>query len=189
MTGRELFKKYNKIIYTIVKIAKIFPYKFRKKRFDAARMLNGKRGQLCRYVWLKTLAKSVGDNVVIFPCVFFEHLDKLEIGNNVSIHQMCYIDAAGGVVIGDNVSIAHRSTVLSSNHSYSDKKTPIKYQDMILKRTVIKNDVWIGCGVTILAGNSIGNGVVIGANSVVTHDIDDGSVVVGNPSKVIKNRL
>lgn len=58
----------------------------------------------------------------------------------------------------------------------------------INKKTVIGNDVWIGRNVTIIAGVRIGNGVIIGAQSVVTHDIPDYAVAVGVPARIIRFR-
>jgi len=57
------------------------------------------------------------------------------------------------------------------------------------KRTIIKNDVFIGVNVTILDGVVIGNGAVIGAGSVVTKDVPDYAIVVGVPAKIIKYRF
>lgn len=85
---------------------------------------------------------------------------------NVSIHQMCYIDAEGGIEIDDNVSIAHRSTILSSNHGYADVDITIKYQGMILKRTILESNVWIGAGVSIMAG-------VHNRNKIIYFDIKE----------------
>lgn len=95
---------------------------------------------------------------------------------------------SGGVKIGNNVSIAHGSTILSTTHTFEKLDVPIKYQQMKLDRTTIADDVWIGCSVVILAGINIGTGCVIGANSTVTKNVDDYTVVVGTPAKVIKTR-
>lgn len=50
----------------------------------------------------------------------------------------------------------------------------------------IKKNVWIGVNVTILPGITVGENAVIGAGAVVTHDVPDNAVVVGNPARVIK---
>jgi virginiamycin A acetyltransferase len=55
--------------------------------------------------------------------------------------------------------------------------------------TIVGNDVWIGHNVTFMPGIKIGNGVIIGANSVITKDIEDYSVVGGNPAKLIRKRF
>lgn len=94
----------------------------------------------------------------------------------------------GGVKIGDNVSIAHGSTILSTSHTFDEMNCPIKYQPIKQQETVIDDDVWIGCGVVVLSGTRIGKGCVIGANSVVTKSINDFSVAVGSPAKILKRR-
>lgn len=188
MNGRIFFEKYGSIVKKISVFFSFFPRKIRLWLFNLFKNKSGKSGMLFRYILLCTLAKKVGNNVVIFPGVVFENLENLKIGNNVSIHQYSYIDAEGEIEIGNDVAIAHRCTVLSSNHGYSDGRTPIKYQEMELAGTTLKNNIWIGCGTVILAGVIIGNGCVIGANSTVTKSIDDNSVAVGTPAKVIKRR-
>ena len=67
---------------------------------------------------------------------------------------------------------------------------PPAVSDMPLKGdTVIGNDVWLGQNVTILPGVHIGDGAIIGANSVVAHDIPSYCVAVGNPATVKKKRF
>ena len=75
------------------------------------------------------------------------------------------------------------------NHETSDVNTPMCKQGTRKEQPVyIGNDVWIGSRVTILPGVKIGNGVVIGACSVVTKDVPDYAVIGGNPAKIIKMR-
>lgn len=189
MTGREIFKKYESIFDVLVKIEYIFPRKVREWQFNSIRMKSGKSVIFLRYILIRTLAKKVGKNVSIFQGVYLENIEELIIGDNVSIHQMCYLDAEGGLEIGDDVSIGHRCTILSSNHRYDLADVPIKYQGMILKKTILKNNIWIGCGTTILPGITIDTGCVVGSNSTVTKSIEKNSVVVGNPAKIIKKRI
>ncbi|MCR4796211.1 MULTISPECIES: acyltransferase [Ruminococcus] len=188
MNGRQFFEKFGPVIKKISGAVSFLPRRIRLWLFDAFKNKSGKSGILIRYILLRTLAKKTGDNVVVFPGVVFENIENLKIGNNVSIHQYSYIDAEGGIDIGDDVAIAHRCTVLSSNHGYSDDRIPIKYQEMELAKTTLKDNIWIGCGTIILAGVTVGSGCVIGANSTVTKSIDDNSVAVGTPCKVIKRR-
>ncbi len=126
MTGRELFEKYATLINIFSKMTAILPKGYRKRRLEVLRNRSGSFAMLRRYLLVKSLANKCGSNVAIFPGVYLLNIENLEIGENVSIYQMCYIDAEGGVSIEDDVSIAHRSTVLSSNHIYSELDTPIK---------------------------------------------------------------
>lgn len=188
MSGRVIFDKYEKQIKFLIIITKMLPLRMRKWLLNRNRYRSSIFGMLNRYLLVSSLAKKIGKNVSIFPGVYFEYIENLSIGDNVSIHQMCYIDAEGGIEIGDDVSIAHRSTILSSNHSYDKNDVPIKYQEMKLQKTIIKSNVWVGCNVVILAGAVIGTGCVIGANSTVTKSIAPDSVAVGSPVKIIKQR-
>lgn len=74
-----------------------------------------------------------------------------------------------------------------SNHPGYVPGIEIKYP-RFFEKSIIGNDVWIGYGAVIIAGCNIGNGAIIGANSVVTKDVPDYAIVVGNPAKVIRYR-
>lgn len=186
--GRNSFKKFKSVFKIMTAFYKLFPMCIRKKLFEHYRNKKGRLGLGVRYALLKSIAKNCGDNVSIHPHCYIFMAENLEIGDNVSIHPMCYIDASGGIEIGDNVSIAHAVTIMSSSHNYSSHDTPIKYQGCEYERTVISDNVWIGAKSTIMYGKHIGEGVVIGANSVVTRDIDKNKVVAGIPAQVIKER-
>ena len=64
----------------------------------------------------------------------------------------------------------------------------MKLQGNINNSIIIENDGWISANATILKGVNIGNGAVVGAGSVVTKDIPEFAIVVGNPAKVVKYR-
>ncbi|MDH0673401.1 acyltransferase [Empedobacter sp. GD03861] len=185
-TGREKFRK-NKIVINFIAIFfSIFGKGINKKLLNIFRNLNGKIGILLRYVLLKNISKKIGDNVSIQPGCFLFHTENLEIGDNVSIHPMCYIDAEGGILIKDNVSIAHSSTLIAANHSWSDESLPIKYNKLILSPIIIEEDVWIGCGVRILAGVKISNRSIVAAGAVVNKSFDERSLIGGVPAKLLK---
>ena len=189
MNGRAIFLKYGTVIRFLVNLTRKMPKRFRLWFYNINANRNGSLAMFNRYIAVSSLAKCVGNNVAVFPGVCFEYIENLILGDNVSIHQMCYIDAEGGVEIGNDVSIAHRSSVLSSNHGYKRDDIPIKYQDMTLAKTRINDNIWIGCGCVVLAGVEIGSGTVIGANSTVNKSIPENSIAVGSPARKIKNRL
>ena len=107
-------------------------------------------------------------------------LEKLVIGKNTYINANLLAMSRGGITIGDNVQIAANVQLLSNNHDPYDR------QVLICKPIVIKDGAWIGAGASILSGVTIGKHSIVGAASVVTHDVGDYEVVVGSPAKVIK---
>jgi len=186
--GRESFQKYKGIISLVSKVIFVFPIKIRNALLVHLRNYNGKVGFVLRYAVLKTLAQSVGDNVSIHTGVFLFNVDKLCVGNNVSIHPMTYIEAYGGVDIGDDVSIAEGTTIMSVSHVFDDLNIPIKDQGVTPKKIIIQENVWIGAKATILGGNTIRSGSIIGTNGVITHDTEENGIYVGCPARLLRRR-
>ena len=91
-----------------------------------------------------------------------------------------------GIYIGSGSLVAARSVILSHEHVYRDKANPELPYNI---DTVIGNRVFIGVGAMILPGAVIGDDCVVGAFSVVRGSIPAGSLVVGNPGKVVKSGL
>lgn len=95
----------------------------------------------------------------------------------------------GPVTIGNNVMLAQNIVVSGLNHGYEDINTPPRLQKETCKPIIISDDVWIGANCVITAGVTLGKHSVIGAGSVVTKDIPDYAVAVGNPARVIKRYI
>lgn len=146
---------------------------------------NSLAARLVRSSALRALA-NCGDLVDVHSQCTILNSERLSIGARVSIHPVCYIDAAGGIEIGNDVSIAHHSTILSSEHTWSDPDTPIRDQPVELRRTTIGNDVWLGAGCRILGGVQIGDRSIVAAGAVVTKNVPSGVIVGGVPARVIK---
>jgi acetyltransferase-like isoleucine patch superfamily enzyme len=106
------------------------------------------------------------------------------IGNNTIIGIGCVI--IGPVKLGNDVMLAQNIVVSGLNHGYEDVKTPTSKQAVTCKEIVIEDEVWIGANCVITAGVKLGRHCVIGAGSIVTKDVPEFSVAVGNPAKVIK---
>ena len=106
--------------------------------------------------------------------------DKMTIGNRVFINSNLLAMARGGITIEDDVQIAANVQLLSNNHDPYDR------QILLCKPILIKQGAWIGAGASIMAGVTIGRYAIVGASSVVTHDVGDYEVVVGSPAKCIK---
>ncbi|WP_127499386.1 acyltransferase [Paenibacillus glycanilyticus] len=144
-------------------------------------------GVAMRYVLLRRMAKRCGDNVLIGRSVELRYPERLVIGSNVSIHKQCYIDAYGGLIIEDEVSIAHQSSVVSFQHTWNDPSLPIRDNPVMGSAIRIGRDVWIGCGVRILAGVEIGARAVVAAGAVVNKPVAAGTLAAGVPARAVKS--
>ena len=111
---------------------------------------------------------------------------SLIIKDNVTIGDFAHIFATRRIEIGCNVLLANNVYISDNVHGYVDVEMPVIKQPIIQKNDVfIGEDSWIGEHVSII-GSSIGKHCVIGANSVVTHNIPDYCVAVGIPARIIK---
>ena len=187
--NREKLEKYSGVINILIFVFKVVPKFIFKRWIRFIRNHDNIGAMLKRYIFLKKYASKCGDNVGVFSNVYLFSIENLEIGNNVSIHPMCYIDASGRIEIGNDVSIAHSTTILSEEHKYDDVDVNIKDQGVILKKTIIDNNVWIGSGVKVLAGSHIESGCIIAAGAVVKGNIKRNSIVGGVPAVLIKERM
>lgn len=106
--------------------------------------------------------------------------EKITIGKNVLIESNILCMAAGNIVIEDNVEIAADVRLISNNHDFHHRNL------LICKQVTLKKNCWIGADASILPGVTVGENAVVGAGAIVTHDVPDNAVVVGNPAKVIK---
>ena len=188
MRGRDKFAKYKPAINALTKLYSLLPRSIRNREMASLRKDTGNIALVKRYCLLKTLAKSVGDNVSVFPDVYLQNAQEMQIGNNVSFQPMVYIEAYGGVKIGDDVSLAEGASLFSVNHGFEDINTPIKEQPLTALPIEIENNVWIGAKATILGGVKIAAGTIVAAGAVVNKDTVKNSTVAGVPAKVIKVR-
>lgn len=112
---------------------------------------------------------------------------KINIGNNSYIGRRTIIIGSLSVTIGNDCLIAPMCYITDGNHGIEPGQL-IRTQPLDSEPIVIGNDVWIGAGCTILPGVTIGNGAVVGARSVVTHDVPENAIVVGAPARLIRYR-
>ncbi len=96
---------------------------------------------------------------------------------------------SGAISIGKNVMMGNDVMIIGTNHEFLRIDIPMIEQELQPNReSKIGDDVWIGLRVFILPGVSIGSGVIVGAGAVVTKDIPDWAVAVGNPARVVRYR-
>jgi len=92
----------------------------------------------------------------------------------------------GPVTIGNDVMLAQNIVLSGLNHGFEDVKVSPRKQKETCKQIIVSDDVWIGANAVITAGVTLGKHCIIGAGSVVTKDVPEYSVAVGNPARVIK---
>lgn len=171
----KLWRTGNRIIYEVIL----------KKLPNSMAPIAGKIYKVLRGIAVKNFIKHCGTNVNI------EHgaslSSKMSIGNNSGVGINC--SCGGEITIGDNVMMGPECVILTYNHAFDRTDIPMCEQGFqVEKPVIIGNDVWIGRRVIILPGVHIGNGVIIGAGSIVTKDVPDWAIVAGNPATIKRYR-
>lgn len=133
---------------------------------------------------LKEMFGSLGEMPWVESPVHLSYGCNTHIGNNFYANFNMVIVDDIDVYIGDHVMFAPNVTISATGHPVWGEFRRDGTQFSLPVH--IGNDVWIGSNVVVLPGVTIGNNVVIGAGSVVTHDIPDNVVAVGVPCKVLR---
>lgn len=146
-------------------------------------------------IWNKGCIE-IGKNVFIaegsFLSVVTEHKGKhfqpsFVIGDNVCIGANFHVSCTQSVIIEKNVLISDRVFIADGMHEFENISVPIIDQPMTNKgKVLIKEGSFLGINVVILPGVTVGKNSVVGASSVVTGNVPDYSVVIGNPARIIK---
>lgn len=117
----------------------------------------------------------------------------LFIGDNCQIGDHVHMVALERVELGNGCLLASKIFISDTNHGTYDNTDPNSRPDvppnerkLVTKPVKIGNNVWIGDNVVILSGVEIGDGCIIGANSVVTHNVRENSIVAGSPARYLK---
>lgn len=123
---------------------------------------------------------KIGEGTRIMQPLTAVRPNCVTIGKNVIVMNGCLMMSAGGITIDDGAQIAANVQLISNNHDL--------YQRQIItcKPVHIGRGAWIGAGSTILPGVTVGKHAIVGAASVVTKDVPDYAVAVGNPARILK---
>jgi maltose O-acetyltransferase len=143
---------------------------------------------LRRFQILKDLLGHVADDEIIVNQPFYcDYGKQIRVGKRFFANFNLTILDEARVTIGDDCFIGPNVSIYTACHSTDpvERNTRREWAEPV----TIGDNVWIGGSVTILPGVTIGSNVTIGAGSVVTRDIPDNVVAVGNPCKVIKNLI
>ena len=142
------------------------------------------------YIRIRNNGKlTLGNNVRTGPEVWLVTANDSNflVGENSVLGSYAIINGGHGISIGSNCLFAGFVYINSSEHGFN-KNQIIQKQKFYGSPITIGDDVWIGGHTFINKGLNLGTGSVIGAGSVVTKDIPEYKIVVGNPAKVIKDR-
>lgn len=99
-----------------------------------------------------------------------------------------YTVVRGRVTMGNGVRIASHASVIGVNHAHDDLTRPMHEQGELSIGIEIGDDVWIGANAVVVDGVRIGSHAIVGAGAVVTRDVPDWQVVVGNPARIVRDR-
>lgn len=129
------------------------------------------------------LGKNMPESTTLLPPLYIDYGKPVTIGERCFIQQCCTFFGRGAITIGNDVFIGPKCNLITINHDVNPDNRSATYSRPI----VIEDKVWIGINSTILPGVKIGYGSIVGAQSVVTHDVPPMTVVAGNPARIIRN--
>lgn len=133
---------------------------------------------------IRSIIGKCGESIFIEQPFHCDYGYNIEVGNNFYANYNLTILDVGKVKIGENAMIAPNVSIYTAGHPIHPDSRNSGYEYGI--SITIGDNVWIGGNVVINPGVHIGNNVVIGSGSVVTKDIPDNAIAVGNPCKVIR---
>lgn len=132
----------------------------------------------------RELVPGAGEDIDFRPPFSVDYGHGLTIGDRTFINKDFLITGGGRITIGADCLIGPRCSIYTPNHA-EDRERRLAGWERVHEVTLGDN-VWLGGSVTILPGVTIGSDSIIGAGSVVTHDIPAGTVAVGNPCRSVR---
>jgi|TARA_B110000259_G_scaffold55152_1_gene64918 putative colanic acid biosynthesis acetyltransferase WcaF len=133
---------------------------------------------------LRLFGAKIGKNVIIRPTVRITYPWKVVIGDFSWIGDDVVLYSLGEIEIGENVVISQKSYLCAASHDYLKQDFPI-----FEKKISIEDQCWLATDVFIAPGITIGKGTVVGSRSSVYKDLPANKVCIGNPAKIIRERL
>lgn len=155
----------------------------------------GDRVKIDRHVRIRNIGQNtiqIGDRVTLNRGVDIKmhsgNGGRIEIGQQTAIGPYTCLSGRH-ITIGQDCLIAPHVGIFASSHVFADPTRKIREQGQNYKGIVIENNCWLGSGVKVLDGVTIGEGSIIGANAVVTKDIPAYSIATGIPARIVQRRV
>ncbi len=142
-----------------------------------------------RRILAKRIFKSCGDNTIIHHNVLFNVGSNIELGEGALLNRYVMLDDRASLKIGAYTMVAAGVTIETHTHPFDDFSQPIAISGRQGRPVTIGPNSVVGYNVVVMAGVNIGERCIVGANSVVTKDVPDFTVVGGVPAKPIKQVL
>jgi acetyltransferase-like isoleucine patch superfamily enzyme len=157
---------------------------FLAKAFDGLRYRSG--FFFCTLKW-GLVGLRMGRSVQIYSHVIIHDAARVSVGDNSSILSFTVLFGSGKITIGRDVLIASHCSIFSITHRTDALERGQLFRGTrLMAPVVIEDNVWIGTGVRILPGVTIGANTIVGAGSVVNRSLPSGVVAAGVPVKVLK---
>lgn len=126
---------------------------------------------------------KIGENTV------FQGTGDIVIGKRTFVGRGCVLSANAKISLGQDIMIADYVSIRDSDHVFNDLDEKISKQGIVSNPVIIRDNVWVGHGVTILKGVEIGEGTIIAAGAVVTKSFPPNSIIGGIPARLISTRI
>lgn len=137
--------------------------------------------EICQ-LFAAVIGKEPGKGFRLFPPFYADFGKNITVGDHVFLNACCRFQDQGGITIGDGALIGHGVTMVTLNHDENPEKRQILHPAPIH----IGRRVWIGANATILPGVTVGDGAIVAAGAVVTHDVPPNMIVAGVPARVLR---
>ena len=135
-----------------------------------------------RAVISELTGQELDESTWIVPPFYSDFGQFIRFGKKVFVNSGCMFMDRGGITLEDGVFIGPNVNILTENHP----EQPALRHNVYTKPIRIKRNAWIGAGAIILPGVTIGENAIVGAGSVVTRDVEDNAIVVGNPARFVR---
>jgi len=135
-----------------------------------------------RKIWGELSGTELDISSYVQIPVMINHAEFVSIGKNVYINHACTMLALGTIIIEDDVLIGPKTNLITEGHPIK----PDERRALEVKPVIIKKNAWLGAGVTILPGVTVGENSIVAAGAVVNKNVPPNTIVAGVPAKVIK---